>query len=88
MNRFAQRIGVGEQLVGHVGTDHRDHVAMLIVAVSHVAAGRDLLHVHVADVGGHAAQVDVLQALPLGADVGGAAHFHAHGLRQLKIVAQ
>ena len=59
-------IGVGEQLVGDVGADHANHVAMLVVAIGDVAAGRDLFHVHVADVGGHAAQVDIFQVLPLG----------------------
>ena len=85
---LAQRIGIGEELVGNVGADHADHVAMLVVAVGHVAAGRDFFDVHVADVGGHAAQVDVLQVLPLVADVGRAPHFHANRFGQLQIVAQ
>ena len=85
---LAQRIGIGEELVGHIGADHANHVAMLVVAVGDVAAGRDLFHVHVANVGGHAADIDVLQVLPLGAEVCRAPHFHANRLWKLQIVAQ
>ena len=77
---LAHRIGIGKELVGHVGADHANHVAMLIVAIGDVAAGRDLFHVHVADVGGHSADIDILQVLPLGADLCRAPHFHADGL--------
>ena len=82
------RVGVGEKFVGHVGADHANHVAMLVVAVGDVTAGRDLFHIHVADVGGHAAQVDVLQALPLVANVGRAPNLHADRLGQFQVVAQ
>ena len=60
---------------------------MFVIAVGHVAPGRDLLDVHLADVGGHATKVDILQVLPLRAKVGRPPHFHAHSLGKLQIVA-
>ncbi len=85
---FAYRVGIGKEFVGHISADHANHSAMLVVAVGNVASRRDLFHVHVPNVGGHAPDIDILQVLPLRTDFCRAPHFHANGLRELEIIVQ
>ena len=69
----ADGVNVREKLFGKIVADHRDHGAVLVVAIGDIAALVGFLDINLTDVGGDAADVGVFDALRADADFGGGA---------------
>src|SRR5262249_7025615 len=88
VNGLADGIGCGKEFSGDVLPDERNLRARVIIRICDVAAGLRFFHVHIGDVSGDSANVDVVKGLCPEADSAAGASLKADGFRQLHAVVQ
>ncbi|PYU16476.1 MAG: hypothetical protein DMG37_02305 [Acidobacteria bacterium] len=84
----ADGIHVGKKFGRQVVADHGHQRAALIIALGNVASLARRYRINVSHVGGHAANVYVVDAFRASADFSVGAQFHAHAQRQLQVCTQ
>src|SRR5208282_1640314 len=88
VNRFSDGIDGGEQLSGDLLSDKSDIRSAVIIGIGDVAPGLHFLDIHIGDIGGDAADINVVQRLGSEADLAAGTRFQANRAGQFHAIAQ